>query len=59
MTAGSVEVHGASVLSAVRCCYNIYLASKNVVNQTTAKASLTQILTTIFQKMESEGVCEG
>ena len=39
-----------------RCCYNIYLASKNVINQTTAKASLTQILSTVFQKMENEAV---
>eukprot|EP00731_Ephydatia_muelleri_P031770 Em0023g277a len=58
MTSGSVEVHGGTVLTAVRCCYNIYLASKNIVNQTTAKASLTQILTTIFQRMENEGVLQ-
>lgn len=38
---------------AVRTCYNIYLASKNLVNQTTAKATLTQMLSVIFQRMES------
>lgn len=39
-----------------RCCYNIYLASKNVINQTTAKASLTQILSTLYQRMENQAV---
>lgn len=39
-----------------RCCYNIYLASKNVINQTTSKASLTQILSTLYQRMENEVV---
>ena len=33
MTARTVMVHGATVLQAVRCCYNIYLASRNVINQ--------------------------
>ena len=45
-----------------RCCYNIYLASKNVINQTTSKASLTQILSTLFQRMENEvvrNICGG
>ena len=37
----------------MRTCYNIYLASKNLVNQTVAKASLTQMLNAIFQRMES------
>ena len=59
MTAQTVEVHGPTVLQAVRCCYNIYLASRNVINQTTAKASLTQILTTLFQRMENEARREG
>ncbi|CAI8011228.1 Brefeldin A-inhibited guanine nucleotide-exchange protein 2 [Geodia barretti] len=54
LTAGTVEVHGATVLQAVRSCYNIFLASRNIINQVTAKACLTQILTTLYQKMELE-----
>jgi brefeldin A-inhibited guanine nucleotide-exchange protein len=38
-----------ALLLAVRTCYNIYLMSRNDVNQTTAKASLTQMLNVVFQ----------
>uniref|UniRef100_A0A672UAQ8 ARF guanine nucleotide exchange factor 2 n=1 Tax=Strigops habroptila TaxID=2489341 RepID=A0A672UAQ8_STRHB len=38
----------------VRTCYNIYLASKNLINQTTAKATLTQMLNVIFTRMETK-----
>jgi Dimerisation and cyclophilin-binding domain of Mon2 len=37
---------------AVRTCYNIFLMSKSEVNQTTAKASLTQMVNIVFQRME-------
>lgn len=37
---------------AVRTCYNIFLLSKSEVNQTTAKASLTQMVNIVFQRME-------
>ena len=40
LTSQHVEVHEASLLNSVRTCYNIYLASKNMINQTTAKVSL-------------------
>ena len=40
-------------MKAIKTCYNIYLASKNLVNQTTAKATLTQMLSVIFQRLES------
>ena len=43
LTSQHVEVHEASLLNSVRTCYNIYLASKNMINQTTAKVSLTTI----------------
>ena len=33
----------------MRTCYNIYLMSRSDVNQTTAKASLTQMLNVVFQ----------
>lgn len=39
-------------LQAVRTCYNIFLLSKSEVNQNTAKASLTQMVNVVFQRME-------
>lgn len=39
-------------VQAVRTCYNIFLLSKSEVNQNTAKASLTQIVNVVFQRME-------
>ena len=36
----------------MRTCYNIFLLSKSEVNQTTAKASLTQMSNIVFQRME-------
>lgn len=53
VTSQSCAVHESSILLVVRTCYNIYLASKNLVNQTTAKATLTQMLNVIFSRMES------
>ena len=40
----------------VRTCYNIFLMSKSEVNQMTAKASLTQMLNVVFQRMEAQSV---
>ena len=54
VTSQSCQVHEGSILLAVRTCYNIYLGSKNLVNQTTAKATLTQMLNVIFSRMEIE-----
>jgi len=54
VTSQHVEVHEGTVLLAVRTCYNIYLASKNLINQTTARATLTQMLNVIFTRMESQ-----
>lgn len=56
ITSQHVEVHEGTVLLAVRTCYNIYLASKNLINQTTAKATLTQTLNVIFTKMENQAL---
>ncbi|KAM3923498.1 brefeldin A-inhibited guanine nucleotide-exchange protein 2 isoform 2-T2 [Leptodactylus fuscus] len=58
VTSPYVEIHEATVLQTVRTCYNIYLASKNLVNQTTAKATLTQMLNVIFTRMEAQAVFE-
>jgi hypothetical protein len=46
-------VHEASLLLSVRSCFHIHLVSKNQINKTTAKASLVQMLSVVFQRMES------
>uniref|UniRef100_A0A8C5HSL4 SEC7 domain-containing protein n=1 Tax=Gouania willdenowi TaxID=441366 RepID=A0A8C5HSL4_GOUWI len=56
VTSSHIEIHEGTVLQAVRTCYNIYLASKNLINQTTAKATLTQMLNVIFARMENQAV---
>ena len=56
MTSQHIEIHEGTVLQPVRTCYNIYLASKNLINQTTAKATLTQMLNVIFARMENQAV---
>ncbi|KAL0026445.1 hypothetical protein WJX79_010345 [Trebouxia sp. C0005] len=53
VTSNAVHVHGQALLLAVRTCYNIFLLSRSEVNQTTAKASLTQMLNVVFQRMEA------
>ncbi|KAG5672238.1 hypothetical protein PVAND_002380 [Polypedilum vanderplanki] len=54
VTSQNVEVHEGTVLQAVRTCYDIYLSSKNLINQTTARATLTQMLNVIFTRMENQ-----
>ncbi|CAJ1949860.1 unnamed protein product [Sphenostylis stenocarpa] len=54
VTSISLRIHGDSLLLIVRTCYDIYLESKNVVNQTTAKASLIQMLVIVFRRMEAD-----
>ncbi|XP_062841626.1 brefeldin A-inhibited guanine nucleotide-exchange protein 1 isoform X2 [Trichomycterus rosablanca] len=58
VTSQHIEIHEGTVLQAVRTCYNIYLASKNTINQTTAKATLTQMLNVIFARMENQALQE-
>lgn len=53
VTTPHCEVHEGTLLQAVRTCFNIYLFSKNLVIQATAKASLTQMLSVVFQRMET------
>ncbi|KAJ7522924.1 hypothetical protein O6H91_18G031300 [Diphasiastrum complanatum] len=48
------QVHGECLLTAIRTCYNIVLNSKSAVNQATAKATLTQMISIVFKRMESE-----
>jgi hypothetical protein len=56
VTSTTITVHGQALLLAVRCCYNIYLTSRVEVNQATAKASLTQMVNVVFQRMEANNV---
>jgi hypothetical protein len=47
-------VHGECLLLAIRTCYNIALGSKSPINQATAKATLTQMINLVFQRMDPE-----
>jgi brefeldin A-inhibited guanine nucleotide-exchange protein len=48
------SVHGQSLSSAVRTCYNIYLKATNHIIQSTAKGTLTQMLNMVFQRLEKQ-----
>ncbi|XP_034190685.1 ADP ribosylation factor guanine nucleotide exchange factor Sec71 isoform X2 [Osmia lignaria lignaria] len=54
MTSQHVEVHEGTVLLTIRTVYSVYLASRNLVNQTTARATLTQMINVIFARMETQ-----
>uniref|UniRef100_A0A8C4HS09 ADP-ribosylation factor guanine nucleotide-exchange factor 2 (brefeldin A-inhibited) n=1 Tax=Dicentrarchus labrax TaxID=13489 RepID=A0A8C4HS09_DICLA len=58
VTSPHIEIHEGTVLLTVRTCYNIYLASRNLINQTTAKATLTQMLNVIFTRMENQALSQ-
>eukprot|EP00250_Pteridium_aquilinum_P021613 c25178_g1_i1 orf=72-5432(+) len=53
------RVHGECLLSAIRTCYHIVLTSKNSINQATAKATLTQMISIVFKRMELESQEQG
>lgn len=56
LTAGTsphVELHEATLLKAIRTCFNINLFCKNLVIQTTAKAALTQVINVVYARMEA------
>eukprot|EP00879_Flechtneria_rotunda_P009955 GHRR01010411.1.p1 GENE.GHRR01010411.1~~GHRR01010411.1.p1 ORF type:complete len:1258 (+),score=566.72 GHRR01010411.1:286-4059(+) len=55
-TSHTFTLHGQALLLAVRTCYNIHLMSRSEVNQTTAKATLTQMLNVVFQRMEAASI---
>ncbi|XP_010246071.1 PREDICTED: brefeldin A-inhibited guanine nucleotide-exchange protein 5 isoform X2 [Nelumbo nucifera] len=48
------RVHGEPLLGVIRICYNIALNSKSPINQATSKAMLTQMISIIFRRMESD-----
>lgn len=46
------EIHGFAMMKAIQVVYRIFLlSSNNVIIQTTAKAGLTQMVTTMFSKL--------
>ncbi|KAL6997716.1 hypothetical protein U1Q18_007842 [Sarracenia purpurea var. burkii] len=49
-----VPVHEEPLLGVIRVCYNIALNSKSPVNQVTSKAMLTQIISIVFRRMETD-----
>lgn len=48
----TTEVHERSLLKVMSSLYYIHIASTNPVNQNTAKASLIQMISIVFKKME-------
>ncbi|KDP33992.1 hypothetical protein JCGZ_07563 [Jatropha curcas] len=48
------RVHGEPLLGVIRICYNIALHSKSPINQATSKAMLTQMISIVFRRMESD-----
>ncbi|XP_015888964.3 brefeldin A-inhibited guanine nucleotide-exchange protein 5 [Ziziphus jujuba] len=48
------RVHGEPLLGVIRVCYNIALHSKSPINQATSKAMLTQMISIIFRRMETD-----
>jgi brefeldin A-inhibited guanine nucleotide-exchange protein len=53
VTSPTFAVHETSLLTAMRTCYQIHLVSKSPINKMTAKATLTQMLNSVFQRMET------
>ncbi|MCO5611871.1 hypothetical protein L7F22_066130 [Adiantum nelumboides] len=54
-----LDFHGECLLSSIRTCYHIVLTSKNTINQATAKATLTQMISIVFRRMELESLEQG
>ncbi|GKV00013.1 hypothetical protein SLEP1_g12776 [Rubroshorea leprosula] len=50
------RVHGEPLLGVIRVCYNIALHSKSPINQATSKAMLTQMISIVFRRMETDPV---
>ncbi|XP_038699983.1 brefeldin A-inhibited guanine nucleotide-exchange protein 5-like isoform X2 [Tripterygium wilfordii] len=51
-----LRVHGEPLLAVIRVCYNIALNGKSPPNQGTSKAMLTQMVSTVFRRMENDPV---
>uniref|UniRef100_A0A2P2KPC1 Brefeldin A-inhibited guanine nucleotide-exchange protein 5 n=4 Tax=Rhizophora mucronata TaxID=61149 RepID=A0A2P2KPC1_RHIMU len=48
------RVHGEPLLGVIRICYNIALHSKSPINQATSKAMLTQMISIMVRRMETD-----
>ncbi|KAI5241743.1 hypothetical protein E4T43_05275 [Aureobasidium subglaciale] len=48
-----IVVHGAGLLKSVRQTYNIFLLSKNSSNQQIAQGTLTQMVGTVFERVQT------
>ncbi|KAK5121643.1 hypothetical protein LTR85_004815 [Meristemomyces frigidus] len=48
-----IVVHGAGLLKSVRQTYNIFLLSKSSANQQIAQGTLTQMVNTVFERVET------
>jgi hypothetical protein len=46
------EVHDSSLLRAIQTIFNICIYTKNSINHSTAKATLTQTINVVFQRIE-------
>lgn len=51
--------HGASLLKAVRQIYNVFIFSLTAANQSAAQATLTQVISAIFQRITDSGIMKG
>ncbi|KAK3389456.1 hypothetical protein B0H63DRAFT_518684 [Podospora didyma] len=48
-----IVVHGAGLLKAVRQVYNVFLLSRNTINQQVAQGTLTQMVGTVFERVKT------
>ncbi|CAH0520215.1 unnamed protein product [Peronospora belbahrii] len=53
VTTPTCEVHEHALLKAVRACYHVHLVSKSATNRMVAKATLQQIISIVFHRMET------
>eukprot|EP00752_Nemacystus_decipiens_P007866 g7027.t2 len=53
-TATTLKVHQASLLTAVKTIYTVHLSTHDSINKNTAKASLQQMLSVVFSRMEAK-----
>lgn len=51
VTSVTIAMHDMVLLLVIRGCYNIFIMSRNDLNQQAAKAVLTQIVNVVFQRL--------
>lgn len=51
-TSPTLPLHGQALLLAVRACYNVFLTSRSEASQAAARATLTQMVTVVYQRLE-------